>query len=267
LQGKRIAVLLETEYIPAEIRAYQEQFAALGARVDLMSRLWGQQKLTFVSDVDRYESSLEKTRAKLETIDVGIDFEKVDVNQYDAILMAANYCSVRLRYFDAPPGTPISPEMARSAAAVQFFGKAMRNPRIVKGALCHALWLLTPTPELLAGRRVICHAVVIADIVNAGATYVPSLVAGHEATEQQPAPGVAVDRDLVTGDSYKVAADAPYPYINAIKDAILRIEQSAKESPQIAQAVGGVSAAARKKPGPRHILIIVSERGYWGEEL
>jgi putative intracellular protease/amidase len=264
LQGKKIAVLLETEYVPAEIKAYQEQFGALGAQVDLMSRLWQQEKLTFVSDVDNYEGSLDKTRARLETIEVGIDFEKVDVNQYDAVLMAANYCSVRLRYFDPPAGTQISPEMVRSAPAVQFFAKAMRNPRIVKGALCHGLWLLTPTPELLAGRRVICHPVVLTDIVNAGATYVPSLADSTSPTPDRPAPGVVVDDDLVTGDSYKVAAEGSHPYIVAIKDAILRIAQSARET---VTEISSRTGAARKRPDSRHILVVLSERGYWGEEL
>ena len=33
LASKKVAVLLESEYIPYEIRAYREQFAALGAKV------------------------------------------------------------------------------------------------------------------------------------------------------------------------------------------------------------------------------------------
>jgi protease I len=77
----------------------------------------------------------------------------------------------------------------RTAPAVQFFAKAMANPKIVKGLLCHGLWLLTPMPELLKGRRVICHEVVLADIVNAGAVYVPSPT------------NIVVDGDLVTGRS------------------------------------------------------------------
>ena len=44
LAGKKIAVLVETEFIPEEIEAYQKRFAELGATVHLMSRLWGQEK-------------------------------------------------------------------------------------------------------------------------------------------------------------------------------------------------------------------------------
>ena len=271
LEGKKIAVLVETEYIPAEIAAYRKHFWAMGARVDVMSRLWGKPKLTFVSDVDDVvDDSLDKTREKLEIMDVTIDFEdeNVDVNQYDAVLVAANYCSVRLRYFVPPGGSPIQPEMARSAPAVKFFGRAMRNRNIVKGALCHALWLLTPSPELLAGRRVLCNEVVISDIVNAGATYVPSIAATDQLTPDRPWPGVVVDDDLVTGDSFKVAAYEPYPYIIAIKDAILRINQrAATESRVSVQSPPSSRESAIRTSAPPKILIVLSERGYWGEEL
>jgi putative intracellular protease/amidase len=269
LKDKKIAVLVETEFVPAEIKAYREQFGTLGAQVDVMSRLWGQPKLTFVSDVDSFEDSIEKTRSRFEPLDVTIDFQNVDINQYDAVLMAANYCSVRLRHFSPPAGSPIAPEMVRSAPAVKFFGKAMRNPRIVKGALCHGLWLLTPTPELLAGRRVLCNEVVIADIINAGATYVPSADNVNEFTPDRPAPGVVVDNDLVTGDSYKVAADPPYPYIQAIKNAILRIQGSVSTEGQTSsQAISsGPAGGGSTKPASRKVLVVLSEHGYWGEEL
>jgi hypothetical protein len=39
LAGKKIAVLVEHQYIAAEIRCYQERFARYGARVHVMSRL------------------------------------------------------------------------------------------------------------------------------------------------------------------------------------------------------------------------------------
>lgn len=37
LAGKKVAVLLETEYIPGEIKYYRDLFAARGAEVHLMS--------------------------------------------------------------------------------------------------------------------------------------------------------------------------------------------------------------------------------------
>jgi protease I len=206
LAGKKIAVLLETEFIPDEIATYQKRFAELGATVHLMSRLWGQEKATFVSDVD-------DTKKSLHYLDVSIDFQNVNLNDYAAVIMAANYTSVRLRYFEPPKGQPISPEQTRTAPAVQFFAKAMANAKIIKGFLCHGLWILTPMPELLKGRKVICHEVMLADVVNAGAIYVPPPV---DSQPNDPR-NIVVDRDMVTGRAgHDVEA-----FIDAIAQSIL----------------------------------------------
>ncbi|HLO87774.1 MAG TPA: DJ-1/PfpI family protein [Nostocaceae cyanobacterium] len=206
LEGKKIAILVETEFIPEEIAAYQQRFPELGATVHLMSRLWGNESVQFVSDVDEVGKSLQY-------LDVNIDFQNVDVHEYAAVIMAANYTSVRLRYFEPPPGQQISPEMTRTAPAVQFFAQAMANPQIIKGLLCHGLWLLTPMPELLRGRRVICHEVILADITNAGAVYVPPPI---NSPPNDPG-NIVVDRDLVTGR----AGHDVYAFIDAIAHQIV----------------------------------------------
>ncbi|MBD2247631.1 MULTISPECIES: DJ-1/PfpI family protein [Nostoc] len=199
LGGKKIAILLESEFIPEEIEAYQKRFSELQATVHLMSRLWNQPSVRFFSDED--------TGNTPRTIDVNIDFQNVDVNDYAAVIMTANYTSVRLRYFEPPTGQPISAEQVRTSPAVQFYAKAMANPRIIKGALCHGLWILTPIPELLKDRQVICHEVVLADILNAGAVYTTSPT------------GVVVDGDLVTGRSKHEVE----PFIDAITEQIQQL--------------------------------------------
>lgn len=205
LAGKKIAVLVESQYIPSEIEAYRYGFGALGAEVHFMSRLWGNKNIIFVSE-------MEQAGHTLLTLEVSIDFQDVRLEDYAAVIMAANYTSVRLRYFEPPQGQPISPEMVRSAPAVQFFACAMKNPRIVKGPLCHGLWILTPCPELLNGRKVICHEVVLADVLNCGAIYVPR-------DEQNG--GVVVDNDLVTGHDWHVIQ----PFIQAIAQQILALNR------------------------------------------
>lgn len=213
LEGKKIAILVESEFIPEEIAAYQQRFAELGATVHLMSRLWGKESLRFVSDVDAVGKSLEY-------LDVSIDFQNVDINDYAAVIVSAGYTSVRLRYFEPPEGCPLSPEQARTAPAVQFFAQAMANPKIVKGAICHGLWLLTPIPELLRGRKVICHEVTLADIANAGAVYVPS------------ASGIVVDGDLVTGRSgHDVGV-----FINAIAQLIIQQDAQPGQKGELVEA-------------------------------
>ena len=181
LEGMKVVVLTETEFIPREMDAYRQKFTELGARVDFATNLWGQRSRVLVSDVT-------EPTDKPQTLTVDIEVASLDCNDYDIVLQAANYTAVRLR--EIPPmGSHGSVEATREVPAVKFFANAMRNRSIVKGALCHALWILTPYPELLKGRRVMCHTVVLSDIHNAGATYVPD--------EGE----VIVDDDLVTARS------------------------------------------------------------------
>jgi putative intracellular protease/amidase len=247
LAGKKIAVLVESQYIAAEIKCYQERFTSYGAEVHLMSRLWGQPKQTFVSEV-------EEAGRTPETLDVSIDFTQVKLDDYAAVIMAANYTSVRLRWNEAAATSPNAAEMARSAPAVYFFRQAMQNRRIIKGAPCHGLWLLTPSPDYLAGRRVTCNPVVLADVLNAGAFYVPA-PAGSDWHRH-----VVVDGDLVTNMS---ALGGPNGepvgtelLVDAVRDAILHPPAEARR-PEPAAA----------GPDKRRVLIVLSEWGYWGEEL
>lgn len=181
LKGKKVAVLVETEYIPEEVNYYQTFFSQKGAQVDFLTQLWGKPKRVLVSDVDSEDKPLQRMVVKKEV-------SAANPNDYAIVLCAANYVACRLR--EIPPmGSLADPSLVRSPAAVRFMAGAMMNPQIVKGALCHALWILTPAPELLKDRKVICHTVVLADVLNAGGIYVPDPM--H----------VVVDRDLVTARS------------------------------------------------------------------
>ena len=103
---------------------------------------------------------------------------------------------------------PHAGSSGRRAPAVQFFYRAMMNPRIIKGFPCHGLWILSPIPEVLAGRRVICNRVMLGDVHNAGGVYVAA------------ANGVVVDADVVTNDSATRSAEL----VDAIRDQILAME-------------------------------------------
>lgn len=181
LTGKKVAVLVETEYIPDEIRKYQSFFGELGAEVELLTYLWGNKSRVLVSDVTEPDKMPE-------TMTVSKDIADANPNDYAIVLCAANYVACRLR--EIPPmGNIGSADEVRSPSAVRFMASAMMNPQIVKGFLCHALWLMTPCPELLKSRKVICHTVVLSDVLNAGAVFVPEEF--H----------VYADKDLVTGRS------------------------------------------------------------------
>ncbi|OBH98738.1 hypothetical protein A5678_21890 [Mycobacterium sp. E2733] len=171
-----------------------------------MSRLWGQPKQRFYSTVE------PGVVDSIEYMDVSIDFDDVEPGDYDAIIAAANYTTVRLRYVENLDPKKDPRRQIRDTPAVRFFREAMRNPRIVKGAPCHALWLLTPSPEVLKGRKVTCNAVVLADVLNAGANYV-GFPPGTEESEQ-----VCEDGDLVTNTGWH----ASNKLVDTIKDIIVR---------------------------------------------
>jgi putative intracellular protease/amidase len=233
LAGTKIAVLVESQYIAAEIKCYQERFESYGAEVHLMSHLGERPEDKFVSEVD--EPGITP-----ETLHVDRDLPD-NLDDYAAVIMAANYPSVRLRWnpqFETDPNAAEPAEMARSAPAVSFFCRAMQNQRIIKGAPCHALWLLTPSPDYLAGRRVTCNPVVLADVLNAGAVYEPT-PPGTDWYEH-----VVVDGDLVTNAS-AVHDDRPVGtelLVDKIRERILALEeqpaQPSSGSPRSHPAIG-----------------------------
>ncbi|MGK5551213.1 DJ-1/PfpI family protein [Actinomadura kijaniata] len=282
LADARVAVLVESQYIPGELRAIQERFAGYGARVDLVSRLWGQPSLRFYSTV---EPDGEGNVPPLEWIEVNLDVDHVDPSDYDAVIAVANYPTVRMRYLDPPATSEVAAEAVRQVPIVRFMRNAMQDRRVIKAAPCHALWLLTPSPDLLAGRRVTCNGVLIADVLNAGAVYTPP-PAGTPDSDQ-----VVVDDDLVTSTSWH----ATDKLVDTVRDLIVSRRESGVPEPA-AKAEGAtipgaadprsqgtgtwdVSAwdngvrrsEAARTGGPDgrrgKVLTLLSEWGYWGEEL
>ncbi len=184
LKGKSVAVLIDTEYISFEVEHYKKYFTALGAKVDFLSLLWGQKEKRIICDI----TDADNPEEQIHTMVVNKDVADCNPNDYAIVLVAANYVACRLR--EIPPMHSLgSVDELRTPPAVRFFAGAMMNKKIVKGTLCHSLWLLTPVPELLKGRKVTCHTVVLADVHNAGAVFVPD--PSH----------IVVDNDLVTGRS------------------------------------------------------------------
>jgi protease I len=92
---------------------------------------------------------------------------------------------------------------------VKLFATRSRTNSIVKGALCHGLWVLTPYPALLKGCTVICHSVVMADVLNT------------EANGVLVADGLVVDEDLVTGFSKHEAV----PFVEAVARQIVAVSR------------------------------------------
>ncbi len=95
-----------------------------------------------------------------------------------AIIVPSAFVSDRLRYCE---------DVNTLAPATEFIQRAFAESSILKGIICHGMWLVAPVPELVKGRPVTCHNNLHSDVVNMGAIY----------TDKD----VVVDGDLVTGRS------------------------------------------------------------------
>jgi protease I len=132
-----------------------------------MSRLWGQPYLTFKGHEQHYPLECHES------------FEGMDdatLRSFSAIIVPSAIVSDRLRYTE---------DINKLAPAVQFIQRAFAEPDIIKGIICHGMWLISPVPHLVRGRNVVGHINLLGDIRNMGANYVDQ--------------DVVVDGDLVTG--------------------------------------------------------------------
>ncbi|MGF1647985.1 MAG: DJ-1/PfpI family protein [Kineosporiaceae bacterium] len=167
LPGKKIGVLVESDFYEHEIWYYRYRFPEEGAELHFLTKLWGQPSLTFTGH--EYRAPFTAT----ETFEGMSDDE---LRSYDAIIVPAGMVSDRLRWTD---------DVTRLPEATALLRRAFAEPTIVKGVICHGMWLLAPAPDLVKGRRVTCHNNLHGDVVNMGADYVDA--------------DVVVDGDLVTG--------------------------------------------------------------------
>jgi protease I len=203
LAGHRIAVLIESDYYEHEISYYRYRFPEEGAEVHFLSRLWGQPSLTFTGH--EYKAPLVCSES----------FENMDdetLRGYSAIIVPSAMVSDRLRY---------SEDLAVLAPATELMRRAFAEPGIIKGIICHGLWIMSRVPELVRGRRLVCHPNLYGDALNMGVQYVDS--------------DVVVDADLVTARSGAQAG--------AFARAI--IEQLAARSPA---GLGPVAAGREPEP-------------------
>jgi protease I len=167
LTGHKIAVLLESDFYEHEIWYYHLRFPEEGAEVHFLSRLWGNASLTFTG---------HEYKAPFECHESFEDMSDDELRSYSAVIAPSGMVSDRLRWTEDVSVLP---------PATQFVQRAFAEPAIVKGIICHGLWLLAPTPELVKGRPITCHNNLHGDALNMGAMYVNE--------------DVVVDGDLVTG--------------------------------------------------------------------
>jgi protease I len=166
LTGRKIAVLIESDFYEKEIFYYRMRFPEEGAELHFLSRLWGQEMLTFKGH--EFHIPFE-CRESFENMD------DATLRSYSALIVPSAMVSDRLRYTEDVNEIP---------PATKLLKRAFAEKGIIKGIICHGMWLVAPAPELVRGRRVVAHNNLIGDVRNMGAIY----------TNED----VVVDNDLVT---------------------------------------------------------------------
>jgi protease I len=163
---KKVGVLIEGDYYEKEIFYYEHRFAEEGIELHWLTRLWGQPAITFYG---------HEWKVPFECRESFENMSDEELRSYSAIIVPSGIVSDRLRYTE---------DMNKLAPATAFVKRAFAEPGILKGIICHGMWLIASTPELVRGRPVVAHINLLGDVRNMGAIY----------TDQD----VVVDGDLVT---------------------------------------------------------------------
>lgn len=187
LREKKIGILMEADFYEKEIFYYEHRFQEEGAELHFLTRLWGQPSLTFTGH--EYKIPFECHES----------FEQMDdemLKSFSAIIVPSAMVADRLRYTE---------DIHKLPPATVFLQRAFAQKHIIKGIICHGMWLAAPLPELVRGRRVVAHNNLLGDVRNMGAIYVDQ--------------DVVIDDDLVTGRA------APYchHFIRTIIDLIAAV--------------------------------------------
>jgi protease I len=171
LSGKKIAVLIEGDFFENEIFYYQLRFAEEGAELHFLSRLWGQPGITFLG---------HEYRAPFHCSETFESMTDEELASYHALIVPSGMVADRLRYTD---------DLRQIPPATQLLERAFANPDIIKGIICHGLWLVAPAIHLVQGRRLTCHNNLHGDALAYGAEFVDQ--------------DLVVDGDLVTARTGK----------------------------------------------------------------
>ncbi|GHB45790.1 glutamine amidotransferase [Streptomyces xanthochromogenes] len=162
LTGHKIAVLMESDFYEPEILYYQHRFPEEGAEVHFLTRLWGQDRMTFTGHEHRMPFEVDRS------------FEDIDefaLKEFSAVIVPSGMVSDRLRYTEDPDRLP---------PATTFLRRAFNDPAIVKGIICHGMWLAAPVPSLVRGRKAVVHNNLLGDLRNMGGEYVDQDVVVHD---------------------------------------------------------------------------------------
>jgi protease I len=162
----KIGVLIESDFYEKEIFYYEHRFPEEGYELHFLTRLWGQSYITFKGHEEHYPFECHES------------FENMsdeELRTYSAIIVPSGIVSDRLRYTE---------DVNKIPPAAEFLKRAFAEKSIIKGIICHGLWLVAPIVDVINGRKLVCHNNLHGDAIAYGAQYIDE--------------DVVVDGDLVT---------------------------------------------------------------------
>jgi len=166
MKTTKIGVLFEGDYYENEIFYYQHRFPEEGFELHFLTRLWGMKELTFTG---------HEYKVPMHCSESFEDLSDDDLNDFSAIIVPSGMVADKLRYTE---------DITRLPPASAFLKRAFDNKDIIKGIICHGLWLAAPITEVIRGRRLVCHNNLLGDARAYGAVYVDE--------------DVVIDGDLIT---------------------------------------------------------------------
>lgn len=169
LKGKKIGILLESDFYENEIFYYQLRFAEEGADLHFLTRLWGNDSIEFKG---------HEYHIPMRCYESFENMSDDELRSYSAIIVPSGMVSDRLRYTE---------DVSKIPPASEFMARAFKEPSIIKGIICHGMWLMSPVISVIKGRKVTLHNNLYSDARNYGLVYVDQ--------------DVVVDQDLITGRS------------------------------------------------------------------
>ncbi|WP_424706042.1 DJ-1/PfpI family protein [Kitasatospora acidiphila] len=157
---------MESDFYEPEILYYQRRFAEEGAEVHFLTRLWGSERLVFRG---------HEHRMPFEVSESFEDLDEYALKEFAALIVPSGIVADRLRYTE---------DVNQLPPAAALLRRAFADPAIIKGIICHGMWLAAPIPAVIRGRRAVVHNNLLGDLRNMGGVYVDE--------------DVVVDEDLVT---------------------------------------------------------------------